>query len=120
MKSRFSFTEDRAKELGDKLISNYVKEAIQLKVKSLREQELEVQGRIARKLLSVFGYPYDYSKNTYEQSNRVEFCVRDVLVAFTEIRFDDCSVNLIYGLMSDEQLYSLCCEFEGEQYVRNW
>ena len=43
MKSRFSFTEGRAKELGDMIIGNYAKEAIKLKEENEQLTQLLIQ-----------------------------------------------------------------------------
>ena len=60
MKSRFSFTEDMAKELGDRIIGNYAKEAVQLK--QLKEDNEQLTQLLIQEQEEVLKYKPIYLK----------------------------------------------------------
>ena len=60
MKSRFSFTEDVAKELGDGIIGNYAKEAVQLK--QLKEENEQLTQLLIQEQEEVLKYKPIYLK----------------------------------------------------------
>ena len=60
MKSRFSFTEGRAKELGDRIIGNYAKEAVQLK--QLKEENEQLTQLLIQEQEDVLKYKPIYLK----------------------------------------------------------
>ena len=60
MKSRFSFTEDVAKELGDRIIGNYAKEAVQLK--QLKEENEQLTQLLIQEQEEVLKYKPIYLK----------------------------------------------------------
>lgn len=60
MKSRFSFTEGRAKELGDRIIGNYAKEAVQLK--QLKEENEQLTQLLIQEQEEVLRYKPIYLK----------------------------------------------------------
>ena len=60
MKSRFSFTEGRAKELGDMIIGNYAKEAVQLK--QLKEDNEQLTQLLIQEQEEVLKYKPIYLK----------------------------------------------------------